>query len=580
LFRSRRIPAHDVFSLVWSGDGLVDWAGGGASWGLDGSSQSNWMTAFGVHIDSAIASEDGRIVVVYERLGTKGVVLVDGRVRREINRSYYCADAYDYPIAFASSRGRTLLVHCPVEYDRLEIEDAMTGETLTSSAERKPSDYFRSQIAVSPHSVRFVSAGWFWHPWDVVEWFDLERALREPRTLDEGNFTPNGGTIGLAEQSDATWLDDDRLLIATSEEGEDNPEGIALAGPSRLKPNSIGVYDVAAERMLSTFEVGRPAGRMMPLGSKHFVAFCGRPRIISLVDGRTVHVFDDLDGGDQVGQEHRGVARECSRLHGWRHRRRVRGGHSRRGESRARRHRTPTGGPVAVGRCARGARAACAHRVRAGDHDDALPRSRDERQCVPRDARDAAHRREHERVAVRGDRHVAIAESSDEIEGLARRLLAREAHLVVGDALLDHRAYVGRRAEESVGGHEAFERLVRPLEVVGVDEVRDATVAVGEVRKHRARQKLVPERLPESLDLAERLRVLRPALDVPNAVPATASAALLFADFFDRRSRSSIRSRASRRSFGRRIVPAILPPQPGHLRASSGRSASHAGSEQ
>lgn len=125
-----------------------------------------------------------------------------------------------------------------------------------------------------------------------------------------------------------------------------------------------------------------------------------------------------------------------------------------------------------------------------------------------------------ERVAVRGDRHVAIAESPDEVEGLARRLLAREAHLVVGDALLDHGAHVRRRAEESVGGHEAFERLVRPLEVVGVDEVRDAPVAVGEVRKHRARQKLVPERLPEPLDLAERLRVLRPALDVSDAVLA------------------------------------------------------------
>ncbi len=123
-----------------------------------------------------------------------------------------------------------------------------------------------------------------------------------------------------------------------------------------------------------------------------------------------------------------------------------------------------------------------------------------------------------ERVALRGDRHVAIAEASDEVEGFARRLLARQPHLVVGNALLDRRAHVRSRAEESVRGHEPLERLVRALEVVRVDEMPDAPVTVREVREDRAREKLVPERLPEALDLAERLRVLRAAFDVSDAV--------------------------------------------------------------
>ncbi len=59
---------------------------------------------------------------------------------------------------------------------------------------------------------------------------------------------------------------------------------------------------------------------------------------------------------------------------------------------------------------------------------------------------------------------------------------------------------------------------MRALEVVGVDEQRHPPHAVGEVREHRPGQELVPERLPEPLDLAERLRVLRPALHVPDAV--------------------------------------------------------------
>jgi hypothetical protein len=61
---------------------------------------------------------------------------------------------------------------------------------------------------------------------------------------------------------------------------------------------------------------------------------------------------------------------------------------------------------------------------------------------------------------------------------------------------------------------------VRALEVVGVDEERQPAVAVGEVRKHRPAQKLLPERLPEALHLAQRLRMLRAALDVPDPLPA------------------------------------------------------------
>jgi hypothetical protein len=90
-----------------------------------------------------------------------------------------------------------------------------------------------------------------------------------------------------------------------------------------------------------------------------------------------------------------------------------------------------------------------------------------------------------ERVTLRGDGHVAVAQATDEVEGLARRLLTREAHLVVSDGPLNRVSHVRGGAEESVGGHELAERLVGALEVVGVDEVRDAPVAVGEVCKHR-----------------------------------------------------------------------------------------------
>jgi hypothetical protein len=55
-------------------------------------------------------------------------------------------------------------------------------------------------------------------------------------------------------------------------------------------------------------------------------------------------------------------------------------------------------------------------------------------------------------------------------------------------------------------------------EVVGLDEERDAALAILEVRKDRPREKLFPQRLPESLDLSQGLRMVRPALDVTDAL--------------------------------------------------------------
>ena len=122
--------------------------------------------------------------------------------------------------------------------------------------------------------------------------------------------------------------------------------------------------------------------------------------------------------------------------------------------------------------------------------------------------------------ARRRNRKVPIAEPPHEVEGFSRWLLERHAKRVVRDALLDRGAHVSRRAEESIRGHQALDALVRTLEVVRLHEEHEPPRAVVEVRKHRARQKLLPQRLPESLDLAERLRVLRPALDLADALPA------------------------------------------------------------
>jgi hypothetical protein len=118
-----------------------------------------------------------------------------------------------------------------------------------------------------------------------------------------------------------------------------------------------------------------------------------------------------------------------------------------------------------------------------------------------------------------GDRQVPVAQTTHEVKRLLRRLLERQALGVGAHALLDRLAHLRRRPEEAVGGYQTLDTLVRPLEVVGVHEKAETLLAVGEIRKDRPTQKLLPQCLPESLHLAHRLRVLGTALHVPYPLP-------------------------------------------------------------
>jgi hypothetical protein len=119
---------------------------------------------------------------------------------------------------------------------------------------------------------------------------------------------------------------------------------------------------------------------------------------------------------------------------------------------------------------------------------------------------------------ARVDGEVLVAQPAHQVEGLARRLLARHAQRIGRHRRLDRRAHLGRRAEEAIGGGQALEPLVRALEVVVLHEERPSSLAVVEVGEHRPGQELLPHRLPEALDLAAGLWVVGPALHVRDAV--------------------------------------------------------------
>ncbi len=120
---------------------------------------------------------------------------------------------------------------------------------------------------------------------------------------------------------------------------------------------------------------------------------------------------------------------------------------------------------------------------------------------------------------ARGDRQPLITELPDDVKRFAWWLLEREPQFVRGDSALDLGTYMRRSLEKSIGRYESVECLVRPLEVVVADEVIQAALRIDDMRENSAAEKLVPQRLPETLHLAERLRMLRATADVLHAEP-------------------------------------------------------------
>src|SRR5262249_14918529 len=241
LFKQSSFTATGINSLCWRADELVDWVGGGRAFALDGTERST-SVYYAYRFDAATASPDGRFAVIYERLGTKGLLLQNCKLLRELNRSYYNADAYEYPVTlFHGPGGRLLLAHCPEDYCRIDLEDAETGRVLTASAERTPDDFFHSRLAASPHGKRLLSAGWVWHPWSAVVCFDITRALADSNHLDRIDPLPYSQKVCLAEQSSACWLDDDRIAVAASDDPEDPQDNRDAGAAPRRLPRGLAV---------------------------------------------------------------------------------------------------------------------------------------------------------------------------------------------------------------------------------------------------------------------------------------------------------------------------------------------------
>jgi hypothetical protein len=280
-------------SLGWLGDTLVDWVRGGRVYLLDGTIRESGVR-YAYRFDSAKVSPTGEYAVLYEKLGTKGLLLKKGSVLREINRSFYQANVYEYPVEFFVRDGNTYLVHAPLEYCRLDFEEVETGKLVTDIPNRKPIDVFHSRLEVSPNAVYLMSRGWVWHPLDVITLFDINACFEDPHKLDANDLTPNFG----AEISSASFIDDRTAIVGAAAGSLEFESGDAVPPKHIARWNLSAKTLLPAQRIEDTF--GSEFGNLIAINDTYAWDLYKHLKLINLKTGIVETYYDDIPTGLQL----------------------------------------------------------------------------------------------------------------------------------------------------------------------------------------------------------------------------------------------------------------------------------------
>lgn len=291
--RRMRVWTGEVRSLVWDGDDLLDPVGGWRRWSPDGTEHRRDRRGYGRSYDRAVTSPSGRWTVVYGERGTRGLLLDGRRVVRELPRDDYRAESYDYPVGLgALSDGREVLVHCPEDYNRLQIEDVATSERLAAAPDEPGANPFHSRLTVSPGGRWLMSAGWVWSPAGICGVYDLDRALTDPSVLDGHGLLTYGPLID-SETDSACWLDGDRLALATGDIGGEPEEDGSVDEDRELGPHQLGVWSCATSKWLYRHDLPGPIGTILGCGEA-VLALYGHPRLFDIRTGDLVAQWPEL----------------------------------------------------------------------------------------------------------------------------------------------------------------------------------------------------------------------------------------------------------------------------------------------
>ncbi|MEM9718908.1 MAG: hypothetical protein AAGA10_06665 [Bacteroidota bacterium] len=280
-------------SLSWQGDTLVDWVAGGNVYHINGEFEHKGI-GYAYKFDSAIQSEDGKYAVIYERLGTKALLLKSGEILRELNRSFYQAHVYEYPISFLKlPNGELSLVHCPTAYNLIEIEAVESEKKITSTDKRDPSDCFHARFRSNPSGTFLLNTGWVWHPYGIMDVYDIAKGIQDNSIFDNNPFTfPVHGEVCSAD-----FLTDDVVVIATFlEDPLDEAERNNL---DNLYSGQIGLYSLSQGKILKKITVDYPLGRIVPIDENFVIDLFEYPKLIELNTGKIKQKFEGIFSGHQ-----------------------------------------------------------------------------------------------------------------------------------------------------------------------------------------------------------------------------------------------------------------------------------------
>jgi hypothetical protein len=288
----KTILPHSLQTVDWIGDDLVDWASAGSTYSFAGKTGQLHTYHFGYRFDAACSTEGGRYVFLYEKLGTKGLLLKDGEILREINRSYYQAHAFEYPACFARRGRSTYLIHCPDRYDILEFEEVETGKVATRRTRKAHTpDFFHSRLQVSPDGKRLLSRGWVWHPQDMVQEFAIADCLSRPELLDKVEYRrPNPGR----EINTACFIDADSVLLGAAGE-----EDLGDDSPPAMLPNSLAIWRLTDNSLSPPVSPKAAFGNLTVIDGNLAWDTFGHPKIIDYRTGETVAACEEIDSGRQ-----------------------------------------------------------------------------------------------------------------------------------------------------------------------------------------------------------------------------------------------------------------------------------------
>jgi hypothetical protein len=281
------ITDNFIKTICWHGSIIVDWASG-TEYLLDGK-QKQFGGDYAYSFDSAISSVNGEYAFIYQKLGTKGVLLKNGEMLREVNRPFYCAAVYEYPAAIVTIENKTYLIHCPIAYNQLDFEDVETGEIVTNIQDREPDDRFYSRLEISPNGAYLISRGWVWHPLSGIVVFDIKRCLSTPQLLDRPQYSPSVGV----EVCTASFIDNDTIVIGSADEVY-NEETV-----ENLPPKHISLWNFKTNQLSKPVRVKEEFGNLFAIDrTKAWDLFCF-PKIIDLNTGEILERNNDVYSGKQ-----------------------------------------------------------------------------------------------------------------------------------------------------------------------------------------------------------------------------------------------------------------------------------------